>query len=57
MTQTREIDIPGAICACVLDDNRVLSVQPLTFGRFRLCIAEPHPFHGGPDLVGYNDGY
>lgn len=39
----------GALAQRDLPDGRILSVQPLTFGRARLCI--------GWDTDSYEDGY
>jgi hypothetical protein len=50
------IEIEGAYMAFVLPDNRVLSIIPLTFGRARLCIANPR-YDGTPDTTGYSDGW
>lgn len=41
--------IPGVLAQRDLPDGRILTVQPLTFGRARLCI--------GTNEVTYDNGY
>jgi hypothetical protein len=41
--------IEGVLAQRDLPDGRILSVQPLTYGRARLCV--------GRDTLTYDDGY
>jgi hypothetical protein len=52
----RPITIPGALLALQFSDNRVLTVEPLTYGRARLHIAAPCP-DGSPNLDTSDDAF
>lgn len=50
------VQLDGSLIAEVLADNRVISLQPLTGDRWRLCIARPLE-DGSPNLEDYEDGF
>lgn len=51
-----KIEIPGVLAAGLMPGGHVLSILPLTLGRFRVTIARPR-FDGGPNVDTYDDGY